>query len=640
MQRFLALLLILATFTAKADSQQARMMVHLLDYIAVDYSMAVENGKIISQAEYTEMKEFARTVAELESDSTSAVFSDIILLQKLIDQKASKQKISSVSASIRNQIISKTNLSIAPKRHPSLESGAELFALHCKSCHGPTGKGNGPLAKNLEPKPTNFHAPDKAMGLSPFQSYNTIRLGVQNTSMRAFNELSDDEIWNLAFYISSLPYTQQSIAKENLPDTTVALHKLASLNNRELARALKVEPESNKVAALRLHPSQNIEEGKTNYLDHSISLLNKSLSAYKNEDYEQARSHALSAYLEGVEPIEAKLRANDASMVKRIERDMSKYRGMISKRVDYEELNAHATGVVSLLKEAKKVTAERSISGWMSFLLSSSIILREGLEAFLVVITILSIIRSLNIPRAAGWVHLGWVAALLTGVGLWILAGTFFQFSGAQREVMEGIIAIFAVGVLLYVGFWMHSKSQAGRWQAFVKNRIQALAKTENMVGLAFLSFLVVFREAFESVLFLSAINMEVGEEHQFAFTAGIVSAFAGLAIIAVLLLKYSKKIPIPKLFRYSAIVISILAVILAGKGVHSLQEAGIITLNLLPFDAQLGTIGFYATWETLGAQLITVLLVVILWRVGYRPIKKPLCDESKSKKTEMKAVS
>lgn len=618
----------------RASDEQVRMMVHLLDYIAVDYSMAVENGQIINQAEYQEMKEFASTVGSLGANAPNQVQSDIILLAELIREKAPKEKISSVSGSIRQALINHYHLEIAPKRWPSLENGASLFALHCASCHGAKGLGDGSLAAGLDPAPTNFHATDKANGLSPFQAYNTVRLGVENTGMRAFNELSDDEVWDLAFYVMSLPQQDQSTEPEQVTSeirAQLSLAMLASKSNQDLAKELNLQDNHQEIiAALRLYPKEVAGGDEADYLAKASSLISASLEAYKAGNQKEARNLALTAYLEGVEPVEVQLRANDAAFVAELESQLGRMRSAIEDEAPVEEVAREAAAGRELIAQARTILAEREFNGWMSFLLSFSIIFREGLEAFLVIITILGIIRALKLPAAAKWVHLGWLSAIASGFVLWLLAEKLFTFSGAQREVMEGVIAIFAVGVLLYVGFWMHSKSEAGKWQAYVRGKIQVLAKKENLLGLAFLSFLVVFREAFESVLFLSALSMEVGESHQLAFGSGVVTAFAVIGVLAVILLKYSRKLPIPLLFKYSAIVISFLAIMLAGKGVHALQEAGMVSISTLPVNFRISLIGLYSSWETILSQLFTLALVVVLWNVGNRVVKKPICETHK----------
>lgn len=614
------LLLLSVVLKANEKNSNARMMVHLLDYIAVDYSMAVNQGQVINTAEYSEMSEFASTINTLGENAPASVKSDIQLLQTLIKEKASQEKVSSVSNSIKQKIISSYALEIAPKRWPLLTNGRQLYALHCKSCHGENGMGNGSLANGLEPAPTNFHNPEKANGLSPFQAYNTIRLGVNNTAMRAFDELSDDEIWDLAFYVLSLPHGASKVKAEDLDmNITIGLEELASQSNIELRSSLKLTEGTQTIAALRLFPKEIAETNKGSYLEQAINYLNEANTAYADGDISGARTLALTAYLEGVEPIEIQLRASDATFAAQLEGELGKVRSWIETGKDPALVSAQIEKGVSMINEAKVLLEEKTFSAWLAFLLSFSIILREGLEAFLVIVTILSVLRAINIPKVNLYVHAGWISAIIAGILMWMAAGKLFTFSGADRELMEGLVALFAVGVLLYVGFWMHSKSEAGKWQAYVKSKIQNIARKESMLGLAFLSFLVVFREAFESVLFLSALSLEVGEAQQSAFGGGIVFAFVLLAIISVLLLKYSKKLPIAKLFKYSAIVISFLAVVLTGKGLSAIQEAGNINITVLPVDFRIDALGIYPTYETLFGQLFILTLTIVLWTVGNR---------------------
>lgn len=606
----------------KANDENARMMVHLLDYIAVDYSAAVNQGSVINAAEYSEMQEFIATISTLGESAPAAVKSDIKVLYQLIEQKASQEKIASVSNSIKQKIISSYNLEIAPKRWPNLDNGRELYALNCKSCHGENGFGDGILGAGLEPSPTNFHSPEKANGLSPFQAYNTIRLGVDNTAMRAFDELNDDEVWDLAFYVLSLPHTASQVDLDEHTEIgfQVNLEKLASRSNQELKESLQPGAAAeNLISALRLYPKEIAEKSQGDYLDQAVQYLKAAKTAYQNGDISKARTLALTAYLEGVEPVEVQLRANDASFSAQLEGQLAKVRSGIEGGQSPEIVGAEVEASVQMIYQAKEKLRNKTFTAWLAFLLSSSIILREGLEAFLVVITILSIVRAIKLPKAKTYVHAGWMSAIVVGFAMWLAAGSLFNFSGAQRELMEGLIALFAVGVLLYVGFWMHSKSEAGKWQAYVKEKIQTLARTENLIGLAFLSFLVVFREAFESVLFLSALSLEVGDSQQAAFGGGIIFAFALLAIISVLIMRFSKKLPISKLFKYSALIISGLAVILTGKGLNAIQEAGSISISVLPIDLRIDAIGFYPTWETAIGQLAILILVIVLWNFANR---------------------
>ena len=118
------------------------------------------------------------------------------------------------------------------------------------------------------------------------------------------------------------------------------------------------------------------------------------------------------------------------------------------------------------------------------------------------------------------------------------------------------------------------------------------------------------FREVFESVLFLSALHIEGGGKHTNAIALGVVLATAIVLTFAFFVIKYSAKLPIPKLFKISAILMGILAVILAGKGIHSLQEVGLVPVHGMPLF-RLEQLGIYPTWETTIAQLVVLLIVV-----------------------------
>jgi high-affinity iron transporter len=179
---------------------------------------------------------------------------------------------------------------------------------------------------------------------------------------------------------------------------------------------------------------------------------------------------------------------------------------------------------------------------------------------------------------------------------------------------MEGLISLTAVIILAFVGFWLHNNSQAEKWKIFVEEKIGKQLQKDKMLGLAFFSFMVVFREAFESILFLQAINLETIPLNKSAIGFGVLAAIVLIAILGFLFLRYSKKIPVRQLFRYSSWGISLLAVILLGKGIHSIQESGWISITDFPVLVHIDWLGIYPTIETTVSQLILVSAVLTLY--------------------------
>ena len=131
---------------------------------------------------------------------------------------------------------------------------------------------------------------------------------------------------------------------------------------------------------------------------------------------------------------------------------------------------------------------------------------------------------------ALKYVHTGWIVALLSGGATWVAAQSLISISGASREVMEGVAALFAALVLFYVGIWMHSKTHAAQWQAYIQKHVNERLKSGTLWGLAALSFIAVYREVFETVLFYESLLTQAVEA-QYSVVAG--GFLLGVAMLA-----------------------------------------------------------------------------------------------------------
>ena len=236
---------------------------------------------------------------------------------------------------------------------------------------------------------------------------------------------------------------------------------------------------------------------------------------------------------------------------------------------------------------ADPLQSEQTYSFWFSFLIAASILLREGLEAVLIIITILSLLQSLGAKKAIRWVHGGWITALVIGLASWSFTGWLISLGSQNREIIEGIGSVVAVIILVYVGFWLHNKTEAKKWQQFVHTRITTLLDQEKLFGLASISFIVVFREAFESILFLSSMQMQVDENSRNGIWMGALAAIIAVIVFSYFLLRFAVRIPVRTLFQYSSIIIMIFSVVLTGQGVHAFQESGWISETNIPINFQ-----------------------------------------------------
>lgn len=612
--------------TADADLDAViRSLVHVLDYMAADYAVAVADGEIINEAEYLEMENFARNAADLIDQLDRAgrftnggdLRAAAERLATLVAEKADPDTVAAEARAMRDAVIKQTGIVTTPRSWPNLADGAAIYQQQCAQCHGAAGGGDGPAAEGLEPAPTVFSEGERIASISPFQAYNTIRLGVDGTSMLAYSELTDREVWELAFFVKSLKDggPEAAVPADIPPVDSLAgiipLDAVAASNDFELAAQLEragVDRPEAAVAALRTDVP---DPGVAASLEIARTFLDRALETYRAGDVTIARQFALRAYLEGVEPVEPALDARDRKFTIALERDLMRVRTEIEDRADIDDVAGAILAAHETVDDAAQVLQAGGGSFWFSFFVAASIMLREGLEAFLIILAILSVLRAAGQKRASRWVHAGWLTALGIGVAGWFLTDLLLQISGAQREIMEGVIALAAVAVLFYVGFWLHSMTEARKWKAFIEDRVLRTLGTGSLVGLFFIAFFAVFREAFESVLFLSALTLEQGDGQQSAVAIGAITALALVIGLAPLALKYSVRIPIRSLFRYSSVVIGILCVVLAGKGIHSLQEAGILPISFTWSWLRVDLLGVYPTVETILAQAI--ILVALL---------------------------
>jgi high-affinity iron transporter len=597
-----------------------RQLWQLLDYVAVDYTGAVDKGAVISEVEYAEMVDFTTNAVTQARGlpphaSKDAVIAVAVSLRDAVTKKSDGAEVSRLAHQAEALLIAAYPIPVAPKTVPDLKQGAALFQAQCMSCHGSKGAGDGPLAANLDPPPIAFTDRERAGSRSVMALYQVISQGVSGTSMPSFAALSDDDRWALAFFTGTLSQDDEmrNRGEKLWKDNAAARNQFADLSAvttlTEVAAAARIGAEDARdlTAYLRSHPEAAFEAGNTGRLALSRTRLNESLSAVRQGDKQAATRLALSAYLDGFEPLEPSLGARNKALLTEVENGMLGYRSAIANGT-LAEAEAAAQKLDYLFANVEKELGGDAASPLTTFLGSLTILLREGLEALLIVVGIMAFLKKAKRPDVLRYVHAGWVVALFAGVLTWAVATYFVNISGASREVTEGLSSLFAALVLLSVGLWMHQKSAAGRWQDYLKEKLSSAMSKRSAWALFGLSFIAVYREVFETVLFYSALAADGNGN---ALLAGLGVGVALLAVLAWVMLKTSARMPIGKFFSISSILIAVLAVILAGKGVAGLQEAGWV--GATPIAApRMDLLGMYPTAETLIAQVIVLVIAVL----------------------------
>ena len=632
-------LLFLVTAAPCPGADEPKKLLALVDYIGGDYKNAVKEGKIVNPDEYQEMLEFSTRSVELldqlktiEKGDMAGIETDLRKLAAEIQRKGDAKLVAELAQKIKDRLITTHKIVTYPRALPTLTAGRTLYAENCGQCHGESGRGDGPGAATMQPKeprPANFNDADLMKGLSPFKGFNTTSFGIQGTAMPNFSALTEEERWEAAFFVFSLRFApEQSAAGKKLfeqksLDDFKKPETLATLSDEDLLTRLKnYFPQQQDAERVLAYLRKGLlEETSADPLLIARTLLRQATELYEKGAKEKAYQKAVEAYLDGFELAEPALFARDASFGRSLEAKFTEFRGAV-KRGDpvaevhglYQEIDGQ------LLQAAQLLIQKDGLTGGYLLLNAALIILREGLEAALILAAILALLRVMGATQAARYIHLGWVLAIAAGLLTWFLAQTVLTFSGSQRESMEGLITLGAALVLFYMGYWLHTKTEARKWQMFIQAKVNQALSAKGILALVGVSFFAVYREAFEVVLFYQALWLQSPSSPS-VIVWGFLAGLAGLIVVVFAIFKLGLKVPLKYFFGATGALLYLLAFVFAGSGVKELQAAGWFSATPLRFPPQLPWLGVYPTLETLAAQacMLFALLLALFWSARQR---------------------
>ena len=599
----------MASFNVSAspnEQTKIKQIAQLAEYVGVDYVAAVGNGEILDPDEYQEMTEFSHVIIEQAGQLSSqtnefdTVKAQAKTLHTAIANKASVADVRAASSALRESLLTFMPQLSLPTSLLPVEQTKALFATNCSMCHGPSGQGDGPLAKNLSPEPTNFTDEERATNRSLMGLFDAVSNGIDDTPMVAFTQFNEQQRWSLAFYVGSLAF--KDVQKPQNVEQNITASQIVNLNPAQLS-AGQSEAQAHYVKWLRGNPEQLFSANK-NPITVTRTQLLAAQAAHAKGNYSQASDLAISAYLDGFELVENNLNAYDETLRKNIEVQLMNLRQTFKNEKDTAVVAEKVNAALTQLAKADSMLNETKLTDGALLSASLIILLREGLEALLVIIALMTVLIKTKRQDALKYVHVGWVTALIAGGLTWAAAQTLIEISGASREVMEGAGALFAAVILLYVGVWMHSKTSAQQWQKYIKDNIDKRLESGTLWGLAGLSFIAVYREVFETVLFYQSLLTQSSPAQYSSIASGFAIAIAILAIITWVLIKYSIKLPVAKFFAITTYLLFALSFVLMGKAVIALQEADIIGIASLPMSFEIAWLGIKSTWQGIVAQV------------------------------------
>ncbi|MES1259154.1 MAG: FTR1 family protein [Gemmatimonadota bacterium] len=609
-----------------ADSAAvARRIAAGVQLAAEEYRNGFSAGKVVSTVEVDEARLFLteakRSAGVLPAKIAVATIADIDHLLALVAATASPDSVTLGARRTMDDLAMALGITIedVPERTPSLSRGAVVFKQECAMCHGDAGRGDGATGRALKPPPTDL---SNAAGLAedtPLTYYQRITIGTVLTAMPAFEtRLSAADRWAVALYASTL---RQKPAAGEVPEALRSFPAVARMTDSAILAALGTDASPGRLAAVRSYQPPRDDAGVAAAVFTEVrARIQKSIDLSIAGRHDEAATTAFDAYLE-FEKVETSVRAKSPDLAGTLEAAFATLRTRVAGGATVTELQGVQRDLGGSLEQAQLLVSDRT-SPFDLFVQSLGIMLREGLEAILIVGALIAFLMKAGASERKRDIHIGVGAAIVMSLVTAVLLETVFVLSTAHREALEGITMMVAVVVLFYVSYWLLSKTEVAKWNSYVKQKLEVAVTGGSAFALASAAFLAVYREGFETVLFYQALFLEGNSLHEtfLPVTAGIVVGGAALAIVYIAINRWGVRLPLKPFFAVTSLFLYYMAFVFAGKGIAELQEGKLVSTTYLLGWPRVPAIGVYPTVESMAAQGVLAVLARVAWVWIFRP--------------------
>ena len=338
-------------------------------------------------------------------------------------------------------------------------------------------------------------------------------------------------------------------------------------------------------------------------LKDGIQLLEKALDEFKAGKTQEASSN-MKKFITIWPSIEGDVSTRNATLYTRVESETPVIMVKGNEKKYQDQLQA-------LINDLSQIDTSASYNFFDAML----ILLREGVEALLIVMALVTTLKAAKMKKGLKWVYTGAVMGIFASLAIAVLLQFLFPAvsSGSNREIIEGAVGIFAVLMMIMVGIWLHSKSSIKKWNDFMESQMKAVTATGSFISMFALSFLAVFREGAETILFYAGIYPRIDKA---SFFLGIGLAFLVLFVLALIMNKASTYFKPHRIFLILTWLIYALAFKMLGVSIHALQLTNILPSHLMNGFPSIDWAGIYPSLEVVTCQLIFVVIVLIItWK-------------------------
>lgn len=363
------------------------------------------------------------------------------------------------------------------------------------------------------------------------------------------------------------------------------------------------------------------ESSRTNWGEVAGGInqsIQDAIARYQRGETQNAILDVQDSYFDRFEAsgMENKIGSRDSAFKTTLEAYFTRLVSLMKAGQPAERLQSEASALEQDLQKAVTMLGEGEETQWSLLLYSLMIIVREGLEALLIVAAIVAYMVKNNHQDKLPLIRQSVIVALVASIITAVIFQLLFTNSGASRELLEGITMLIAVVMLFFMSYWLLSKVEARHWKAWLEGKLSHSLTTGSLVGLWLTSFLAVYREGAETVLFYYAL---IGDAKD---VAGHMAIGAGFVIGCVVLLaawlvmRYSVvRLPLKPFFMFTGSFMYLMAFVFAGKGVLELVEGKLFQPTLINGFPEISWLGIYPYVETLLPQAVLLLAALVaLW--------------------------
>jgi high-affinity iron transporter len=596
---------------------------------AEEYGVGVREGRVVAPAEVEEARLFLtearRSAAVLPPDASRAAVSAIDGMLVMVGRGAPPDSVAERARILGATLAAQFGVTLdeIPEHAPQLAQGAVLYRAQCASCHGPLGRGDGPAAAALTPPPADLSDFRRLADATPLDFYRRITIGVTGTAMPAFEgRLSADERWATALYATAL---RLPAARGEVPPALRTFATTARMSDAELAGLIPggdigAPTTRSWIAAVRTAGATDGMGANAALVFSGVrQLLDSSMNLARRGSPEQASAVAFDAYMR-FEEVERGVRAKNTPLANALEAGFAALRTRAAGGASPAELGDLRSRLLADLENAERTLVDR-LSPFNLFVQSFILLLREGLEAILVVGALVAFLLKTGAGHRRRDIHIGVGAAVGASLVTAVLLETILEVGRTSQEALEGGIMLVATAMLFYVSYWLLSKMEVARWNRFVRGRVQDAVTSGSALALASVAFLAVYREGFETVLFYKALFL-AGAGSALPVFLGMVAGGACLGIVYVAINRWGVKIPLKPFFAVTSAFLYYMAFVFAGRGVAELQEGGVLPTTVVSWGPRLPALGISPTVESLALQglLLLLLAAALVWTFGMEP--------------------